>query len=89
MEELFEQLDELKRQIEAMRRGEDLELMENLRRRALQDIVSAGTIDDPDTENESTVIGVGGGTVDHAEEYDKRVRVTIDGTDYYIGLYNV
>lgn len=84
---LKEQVDELKRQVEAMRRGEDIEMSEGIRRRTLQDIVSAGVIDNPTANEIKTTTA--GSNVNHNVQYDKRVRVTIDGTDYYIGLYTV
>lgn len=88
MDDIDRQIEELKRKLEAIRSGQDIENIENMRRRALEGAMIAGVIDNP-TANElqSTVIGVGGGTVEHCEPYDKRLRVEIDGTAYYIGLY--
>ena len=88
--DLKERIDELERMVESMRHGMDIETIENIRRRTLQDIVSAGVVDNATTnEIDTTSIGAGGGSVSHNVQYDKRVRVTIDGTDYYIGLYTV
>lgn len=83
-------IDDLQKQINELRNGASVEQTESLRRRVLQDIISAGTIDSTLTGiNETTVVDAGGGNVDHGAPYDRRQRVEIDGVDYYIGLYNV
>lgn len=74
--------------IKRMQLGEDIIFAESLRKRIFQDIIQSGVVDLATDINDSTIISAGGGTVNHPKEYDKRAIITIDGEDYYIGLYN-
>lgn len=82
-----QRIDRLERIIEAMRWGRDIEFQEQLRRRALQEAILAGVIDQATSSNiNQTITAVPAAAPD---PFDKRLRVVIDGTPYYIGLYNV
>jgi hypothetical protein len=85
---LQQRIEDLERLVASIRAGEDVQTLENFRRRTLFDIISAGVVSTP-TSNEqvTTSVPVGGGNVSHAKQYDKRVYVDIDGSNYYIGLY--
>ena len=81
---------ELEKRLDDIENARSVSQTESIRKRVLQDIISAGVIDSPtSSENTSTTVPGGGGTVNHPAQYDLRVRVTIDGADYYVGLYNV
>ncbi len=85
---VMRQLRSLSKTVDDMRHVRDVVFSESLRRRTLNDVIFAGVIENPGDANESSAIGPGGGTVNHAETYDKKVLVEIDGSSYYIGLYN-
>lgn len=83
-------IDDLEKKVSDIQEARDVSFSESIRKRVLEDIISAGVIDTTLTDlNETTSVPSGGGNVSHAEPYDRRLRVTIDGTDYYIGLYQV
>ena len=72
-------MDDLKKLVEAMRSASDIEFVEAFKRNALNDSIDAGNIE-TSNENQTTPDG---------RPFDQRVRVTIDGAEYYIGLYEV
>jgi len=83
-----ERIRKLEAEVADLRNARDLAFVEALRRRVFQGTVAAGLVDTTLADlNETTAVPGGGGDVVHAEAYDSRVRVTIDGTDYFIGLY--
>lgn len=86
-----ERLSKLEKEIQDIRLATDVQFTESLRRRVVQDVIFAGISDTTLLDlNETTAIPIGGGgSVLHTEPYDKRLRITVDGTDYFIGLYNV
>lgn len=76
--------------LKRMQLGEDVIFSESLRKRIFEDVILAENIDSTLTDiNATTNVPVGGGDVTHAKSFDKRLRVNIDGSDYYIGLYNI
>jgi hypothetical protein len=86
---LEEEVKKLQRQIDELRTAKNIEFTESLKKHVVFDVISAGVNDATLSGiNDSTVVPAGGGTVDHAAPYDRRLRVIIDGADYYIGLYN-
>lgn len=90
MDEKDRKIAELERKVEAMRTGQDIEFQETLRRRTFQDLISAGTVDTATTGNILQAVNEGGSaTYNVADEFDFRLRVEVDGTDYYVGLYSV
>lgn len=81
---------EFEAKLETFRQARDVVFTESLKRRVFEDIIHAGVQDTDTTDiNTTTSIGAGGGDVTAATPYDTRLRVQIDGTDYYIGLYEV
>jgi hypothetical protein len=84
------QFTKLAKDLNGIRLGEDVVFTRSVRRRVLDDVVLAGVVDADLTDiNTSTVVPGGGGTVDAATPYDARVIVDVDGTDYYLGLYEI
>lgn len=84
-----ERLTKLEKENEDLRLARDVVFTESLRKRLLQNTIFAGIISTSLTDiNETTIVPVGGGNVTHAEAFDKKVRVSIDGTEYWFGLYN-
>lgn len=80
---------DLEKLVNDIRQGRDVIFTESLRKRLLQNTVFAGvTSTSLDDINETTAVPGGGGNVTHAEAYDKKVKVIIDGTEYWLGLYN-
>lgn len=66
----------------------DIDFTESIRRRTLNDIIRSGVLDNVLTDiNTTTTIGLN--SVSHASTYDRRLKVTVDGAEYYIGLYLV
>lgn len=87
--EIEQKLNDMQKEIDDLREARDVVFAESLRKRVFQDIIEAGVIDTSLTGvNETTTVPTGGGNVSHAEEYDKRFRIVVDGIPYYIGLYN-
>lgn len=87
MDEKDRKIAELEKQVQAMRGGEDIELSENIRRRTLQDIISAGVQTTASTGNVLQAVNEGAtGTYNVTKAASKALRVTVDGTDYYLGL---
>lgn len=83
-----ERIEKLEKQVEDLKLARDTVFTESLKKRVLQNIIFAGIISTSLTDiNETTVIPAGGGSVTHAEAFDKKVRVEIDGVPYYLGLY--
>ena len=86
---LEEQLNDLERQIQDIRLCRDVVLAESLRKRVLQNTIFAGITSTSLTDiNETTNVPAGGGSVTHAEAFDRKVLVNIDGSNYFIGLYD-
>lgn len=84
-----ERLVKLEKQLEDLLLARDVVFTESLRKRLLQNTIFAGITSTSLTDiNETTNVPGGGGNVTHAEAFDKKVRVTIDGTDYWVGLYS-
>lgn len=72
-----------------IRYSRDIDFTESIRRRTLNDIIRAGVLDNTLTDiNTTTNLGLAG-SVSHASIYDRRLKVIIDGAEYYIGLYLV
>jgi len=88
MNPLEKKIEELQAQIDLMRRGEDLELIENVRRRSLGDVVLSGTSDAASNITKSVDEG-GAATYNVTKEPAAAQRITIDGTEYYIALFNL
>lgn len=88
MDEKELQIAELERQIEVLRAGTDLEMNENIRRYALEDIVTSG-VTSTATDITQAVDESGAGSYNVAKVPDLKVIFTIDGTDYYVGLYSI
>jgi hypothetical protein len=85
-----QQLKVLERMIKDIREAKDIPFAESFKRQYLEDIISAGLVDNATSnENTSTTVSAIPTTVNHPAQYDKRVKVEIDGTEYYIGLYNL
>ena len=64
----------------------DIDFTESIRRRTLNDIIRSGVLDNVLTDiNTTTVVGMS--SVSHASIYDRRLKVIVDGAEYYIGLY--
>lgn len=85
-----ERIVKLEKELADIRGAKDFAFVESVRKRIFKNIMEAGVTSASLADiNETTVIGGAGGSVTHAEGYDQKVRVTIDGSDYYIGLYNV
>jgi hypothetical protein len=85
-----QEFEKMKKELADIRQARDVVFTESLRNRLLQEVINAGIQSNPTTaENTSTVVPSGGGTVLHAGQYDRRVLVELDGSSYYIGLYNV
>lgn len=83
-----EQIRQLEAKIEAMRSGQDIQFNEMLRRLGATTVAFGEVSNATANENETTSVPNGGGNVTHAEAYDKRVAITINGTTYYVGIYN-
>lgn len=84
-----ERLSKLEKQVEDMRFARDIVNSESIKKHIVHDVISAGTKDDTlTTINHTTTVPAGGGSVNHASSYDHRLEVEIDGTIYYIGLYD-
>lgn len=82
-----ERLAKLEKEIEDLRQARDIVFAESARKRL--SLIGTETIDTDVTDiNGSTVIGAGGGTVNHPAVYDKKVRVLIGGSIYELGVYN-
>ena len=89
---LEDEVKQLKKEVEELRLANDVIFTESLRRRLLQNTIFAGVISTSLTDINETTSGsipAGGGnySVTHAEAFDKKVRITIDGADYWLGLY--
>lgn len=78
-------MNDLKKLVESIRSASDIPFVESIKRKVLSNTIDAG-ITSASLENQTTVDGL---DVTAPKPYDQRVRVTIDGTDYYIGLYDV
>lgn len=66
----------------------DIDFTESIRRRTLDDIIRSGVLDNVLTDiNTTSTVGLS--TVSHASVYDRRLKVLVDGAEYYIGLYLV
>lgn len=86
-EEVRQQLDKLQKQIDELRQATDVINVESLRKRVFQEIISAGVISTATTSDVNESVPTVPATV--AKDYNKKVRVEIDGVPYYLGLYNV
>lgn len=86
---LEDEVKQLKKELEDIKLGRDVVFTESLRRRLLQNVVFAGITSTSLADiNETTVVAAVPGNVIHAEAFDKKVKVNIDGSDYWLGLYN-
>lgn len=84
-----ERISKLEKELEDIRFERDVVHTESLRKRVLQGIMEAGIKDSTLTDiNTTTTVGSTPSDVAHASVYDFRLRVVIDGTPYYIGLYS-
>lgn len=81
------EFEDLKKLVKDMQLGRNLINTESLKRQVFEDIISAGVLNTATTSDTNVTIPATPATV--ARQYNHKVRVTIDGADYYIGLYNV
>lgn len=80
-----QRIAELERIVEDMRQGRDIVFLEQTKRLALFAAIQAGVKSDGTDLNQS----VGAAQAFTAPlEFDKKVRVEIDGAFYYLGLYD-
>lgn len=85
-----EEFNKMKKQLEELQLVRDIIFRESLRKNALQNTIEAGLKSTATSnENATTTVPSTGGNVNHARQYDDRVLVEIDGTQYYIGLYTI
>lgn len=89
MNTLETRVAELEKLVEELRQARDIQFVESSRRRIFQDIIQAGVKDSnvSAVNKTSNIVAVPVG-ITTANTYNAKVRVRIDGTDYYIGLYN-
>lgn len=78
--------DELRQKVDDISQGQDVQNIEALKR--IIDRIEAKLIDANVTALTETV-DQGAGTADVAKVFDRKVRVTIDEQDYWIGMYDV
>lgn len=90
MNPLEQKIEQLEKQIADIRLAKDIVYTESVRKQVLDDAVRAGIKDDDTSDiNTTTAVASTPSNVTHATPYDRRLRINIDGADYYIGLYNV
>lgn len=83
-----ERLSKLEKELEDIRFERDVIHSESLKKRVLQGTVVAGIKDTTlDDINTTTTVAATPQGVAHAAIYDFRLRITVDGIPYYIGLY--
>jgi hypothetical protein len=85
-----QEFENMKKELANIRQASDIVFSESLKKRILDDYIESGVTDNATTgENATTVVPPTGGNVLHAKQYDKRVRVQIGASTYYIGLYEI
>lgn len=83
-------LEQLEEKVNRMRNGEDIENIENIRRRTLEGAIFAGVASTATTGDILKAVAEGGSaSYNVAKAPAQKLRVSIDGTDYYLALYNV
>lgn len=83
-------LEQLEEKVNRMRNGEDIENIENIRRRTLEGAILAGVASTATTGDIlKAVAESGSGSYNVAKAPAQKLRVNIGGTDYYLALYNV
>lgn len=83
-------LEQLEEKVNRMRNGEDIENIENIRRRSLQGAILAGVKSTATTSDILKYVDEdGSSTYNVADAPAQKLRITIDGTDYYLALYSV
>lgn len=85
MNPLLEQkIQQLEREIEKIKRFEGLDLIESAKARLSLSGISGGSVSSPTSLNQS----VGATQAFEAPfKYDNRLLITVNNTDYYIGVY--
>ena len=84
-----ERISKLEKELEDIRLENDVVHSESLKKRVLQSVIQAGIKDSTLTDiNTTTTVSSTPSNVLHASTYDFRLRVTLDGVPYYIGLYS-
>lgn len=84
-----ERISKLEKELEDIRLENDVVHSESLKKRVLNNVLEAGIRDTTLTAiNTTTAVAAVPTNVPHASVYDFRLRVTIDGVPYYIGLYS-
>lgn len=87
--EIEKRFKELEQQIRNLREARDVVQTESIRSRVLEDVITGTVVANPDAALDQAVAEGGSASYIVAAEYDKQVTVTVDGTDYKIGLYNI
>lgn len=82
-----QRIEKLERELAEMRRAYDVPFLESLRRTALSGAIDAGVVDAATTSNINQTINAVPAT--SPDPFHKRVRVTINNTPYFIGLYDI
>lgn len=83
-------IDDAVKLLNDIRLGEDVVFTESLRKRVLENVLLSENVDSTVLDiNDTQSVASTPQDVSFAKEYDKRLKLNIDGIDYYIGLYNV
>lgn len=88
MNPIDQKIIELQRQIDEIRQMRNLQLTENIKRYTLDGVLVGGIISAASTADVNETFAPGAGAT-VARDYDDKILITIGGTDYYLGLYQI
>lgn len=88
MNPLEKRVQDLERIVNELINVNNVPFIENIRRRSLQEAIKAGTVDNASSADINQSVN-GTDPFTSPKAYNKKVRVDVDGTAYYIGLHNI